>query len=279
MPRGTAGAAPSKPPGGGGSPEAALAGAVRRYWPGGGWRSDCHQATNPTSTKIAMIAAMITRFHGICTATTEPTPAIMRGMVTAAWLLVAAITLTACSTSPAGDPSEDPDRGAADNHAADQADPAEEQTAESADPVEDPAEVLPPTERFPTRRVVLEGEDTRVPLAVHVAAEPAARRQGLMGREELPDRAGMLFLFPEEHTGGFWMKDTLIPLSIAYFGADGQVRRVLDMEPCEDDPCPSYDPGVAYRGALEVNQGAFGQFGLDGTDWRVRLPANLPEPR
>lgn len=227
---------------------------------------------------------MITRFHGTCTATTEPMPAIMRGMVTAAWLLVAALALAACSSAP-GDPAEDTAEEFTEDPAEESADdPAEEPTGDPAgDPTEaptpDPAEVLPPTERFPTRQVVLESGDTRVPLAVHVAADPEARRRGLMGRENLPDQAGMLFLFPEEHTGGFWMKNTLIPLSIAYFDADGRVRRVLDMEPCEADPCPSYDPEVAYHGALEVNQGAFDELGLDGTDWRVRLPEDLPEPR
>lgn len=224
---------------------------------------------------------MITRFHGICTATTEPTPAIMRGMVTAAWLLVAAIAVAACSSAPPDGPAE----GSPEDPAKEStAEPPEESTGDRAgdptgEPTPDPAEVLPPTERFPTRQVVLESGDTRVPLAVHVAAEPEARRRGLMGREDLPERAGMLFLFPEEHTGGFWMKNTLIPLSIAYFDADGRVRRVLGMEPCEADPCPSYDPEVAYHGALEVNQGAFDELGLDGTDWRVRLPEDLPEPR
>lgn len=224
---------------------------------------------------------MITRFQGTCTATTDAMPAIMRGMVTAAWLLVAALALAACSSAPPGDPAEETAGDAAEDPTGETSrDPTEETSGDRAEEaIGDPAEVLPPTEQFPTRQVVLESDDARVPLAVHVAADSEARRQGLMGREHLPDRAGMLFLFPEEHTGGFWMKNTLIPLSIAYFDADGRVRRVLDMEPCEADPCPSYDPEVAYHGALEVNQGAFEELGLDGTGWRVRLPEDLPEPR
>jgi hypothetical protein len=76
----------------------------------------------------------------------------------------------------------------------------------------------------------------------------------------------MLFLFPEDHRGGFWMKNTLIPLSIAFLDADGQVLAVLDMEPCRADPCPIYDPGVSYRSALEVNQGALARWGVGAGD-------------
>jgi uncharacterized membrane protein (UPF0127 family) len=87
-----------------------------------------------------------------------------------------------------------------------------------------------------------------------------------MQREFLPDDAGMLFLFEEETAGGFWMKNTLIPLSIAFVGGDGTILRILDMEPCEADPCEIYDPGVAYASALEVNQGAFADWGVEEGD-------------
>ena len=62
--------------------------------------------------------------------------------------------------------------------------------------------------------------------------------------------------------GGFWMKNTLIPLSIAFFDRQGVILRILDMEPCRADPCPVYYPGVVYQGALEVNQGWFRRRGL-----------------
>ena len=64
------------------------------------------------------------------------------------------------------------------------------------------------------------------------------------------------------------MKDTLIPLSIAFADADGTILSILDMDPCESDPCEIYDPGVPYRSALEVNQGAF-------DDWGVRVGDTL----
>lgn len=101
-----------------------------------------------------------------------------------------------------------------------------------------------------------------VVVAVEVADSAEERQVGLMGRESLPDDAGMIFLFDEDTSGGFWMKDTLIPLSIAFADADGTIVSVLDMEPCEADPCEIYDPGVPYRSALEVNQGAFSRWGV-----------------
>ena len=105
---------------------------------------------------------------------------------------------------------------------------------------------------------------------VELAETHDARREGLMHRESLPEESGMLFLYDGPASGGFWMKDTLIPLSIAFLDADGRILRILDMEPCEADPCPLYDPGVVYASALEVNRGAFERWGVELGD-RVRL--------
>jgi uncharacterized membrane protein (UPF0127 family) len=87
-----------------------------------------------------------------------------------------------------------------------------------------------------------------------------------MHRESLAEDSGMVFVFFEEQQGGFWMKNTLIPLSIAFFDAKGEILEIMDMEPCEADPCPVYDPGVTYMGALEVNQGAFDSWGVEESD-------------
>jgi uncharacterized membrane protein (UPF0127 family) len=107
-------------------------------------------------------------------------------------------------------------------------------------------------------------------VAVELADTPAEREQGLMNRTSLPSDEGMVFTFPEDHRGAFWMKDTLIPLSIAFYGADGRILRILDMKPCARDPCHLYDPEVAYRGALEVNRGAFARWGIsEGDELRI----------
>ena len=104
----------------------------------------------------------------------------------------------------------------------------------------------------------------RVVLKVELARTQAERQQGLMGRRSLGAKAGMVFLYSEPHRGGYWMKDTLIPLDIAFADARGKILRIFTMQPCRRDPCRIYDPKVAYRSALEVNAGSFRR-------WRVRV--------
>ncbi|MDP3983928.1 MAG: DUF192 domain-containing protein [Acidimicrobiia bacterium] len=99
--------------------------------------------------------------------------------------------------------------------------------------------------------VSVEGED----LLVAVADDASERAQGLMGVEDLGDLDGMLFVFPAEATGGFWMKDTILPLDIAFFAADGTLVEVLTMEPCQADPCRLYVPSSPYLWALEAPAG------------------------
>ncbi len=71
------------------------------------------------------------------------------------------------------------------------------------------------------------------------------------------------------------MKNTLIPLQIAYIDADGVIVSILDMVPCTEDPCEVYSPGSAYRSALEVNAGALDAAGIS-VGWRVEVPDDLP---
>ncbi len=105
---------------------------------------------------------------------------------------------------------------------------------------------------------------THVSVRVEIAETDPAREHGLMGRRSLPARAGMLFVFEGDVRGPFWMKDTRIPLSIAFADSSGRILRIMDMKPCTADPCAIYDPKVAYASALEVNRGAFRR-------WRVRV--------
>ena len=122
-------------------------------------------------------------------------------------------------------------------------------------------------------QAVLSHGDQERTIAVEIADTPAERERGLMGRETLPADAGMIFVFPEDQRGAFWMRNTLIPLSIAFYSADGRILKILDMEPCHADPCPLYNPGVTYRGALEVNQGAFAGWGISaGDELRITSP-------
>ena len=63
---------------------------------------------------------------------------------------------------------------------------------------------------------------------------------------------GMLFVFPRATSGGFWMKNTLVPLTIVFFDTAGKSVRRLTMTPCRKDPCAIYAPGRQYRYALEL---------------------------
>jgi uncharacterized protein len=112
----------------------------------------------------------------------------------------------------------------------------------------------------------IETDKGAVPISVEIADTTSERAEGLMGRGSLADDAGMVFLFPEPERGSFWMKDTLIPLSIAFWDERGRIVAMLDMDPCASDPCPTYDPGVEYAGAVEVNQGFFDRHGVEVGD-------------
>jgi uncharacterized membrane protein (UPF0127 family) len=131
----------------------------------------------------------------------------------------------------------------------------------------DPSEPLPsPSPSFPPARGLIDTGDDSVLVNLIVAETTEQQIFGLMHRESFPEDCGMVFLFMEERRGAFWMKNTLIPLSIAFFDETGEIKSILDMEPCEKDPCKTYDPGIAYSGALEVNQGRFDEWGVEEGD-------------
>jgi uncharacterized membrane protein (UPF0127 family) len=112
-------------------------------------------------------------------------------------------------------------------------------------------------------------------IAFHVKSTPAAKRcallaqtsdqraRGLMERTDLGGYDGMLFVFPSDSRDPFYMLNTPMPLSIAWFDSGGTFLSATDMEPCLDQSdCPRYSPGVAYRYALEVPKGRLGALGI-----------------
>jgi uncharacterized membrane protein (UPF0127 family) len=113
--------------------------------------------------------------------------------------------------------------------------------------------------------IIDKGRET-VLVEVEVAQTDRQRARGLMFRKSLPEDAGMVFVYFSEQEGAFWMKNTRIPLSIAFFGRGGRILRILDMEPCRKDPCKLYDPDVGFWGALEVNRGAFDRWEVEEGD-------------
>ena len=108
-----------------------------------------------------------------------------------------------------------------------------------------------------------------VEVLVEVADEELERNRGLMFRKSLEDGKGMLFVFEKDEKVAFWMKNTTLPLSIAYMGADGTIHQILDLEPLSEEPRPS-DRSVRY--ALEVPKGWFSRAGL-GVGAKFEIPA------
>jgi len=102
-----------------------------------------------------------------------------------------------------------------------------------------------------------------VEIVVELAVEPAVQEIGLMHRKELEDGRGMLFVYEEDRRLSFWMKNTLIPLSIAYLGSDGVIKEIHAMEPLSLAPIES-ERYVRY--ALEAPSGWFGRVGLKPGD-------------
>jgi uncharacterized membrane protein (UPF0127 family) len=117
---------------------------------------------------------------------------------------------------------------------------------------------------------VIGSADGRTALDVQIASTTEERTHGLMGRTSLGRDDGLAYVFDSPTTDAFWMKDTTIPLSIAFWDADGRIVDILDMTPCRGDPCRRYRSRTPYRGAVEANRGYFDRHGVAIGD-RVRL--------
>ncbi|KAB0615999.1 DUF192 domain-containing protein [Castellaniella defragrans] len=101
------------------------------------------------------------------------------------------------------------------------------------------------------------------PVQAEYAATPEALREGLMHRTALAADAGMLFELGEPDIHCFWMKNTLIPLSIAFIGRDGRIVDIQDMQPRSLEP---HCPAAPATQALEMNQGWFARAGVRAGD-------------
>lgn len=89
------------------------------------------------------------------------------------------------------------------------------------------------------------------------------RAKGLMGQRDLAGYDAMVFQFPDLTTGTFYMRNVPVPLSIAWFGADGAFVSSTDMAPCANkDGCPTYSAEAPYRYAVEVLKGGLADLGV-----------------
>ena len=110
-------------------------------------------------------------------------------------------------------------------------------------------------------------------IRAELANSDASRRQGLMHRERLAENSGMLFIYREPEAAAMWMKNTRIPLSVAFIDGQGHILNIEDMEPFSEEPHAS--KGIATY-ALEVNRGWFRKRGIrpgDRVDGLSKLPA------
>jgi len=101
-----------------------------------------------------------------------------------------------------------------------------------------------------------------------IARTQEEKTKGLMYRKELPDGEGMLFIYERDEVLSFWMKNTLVPLSIAFIASDGRIVEIKDMYPHNENSVLS---SRSVRYALEVPQGWFSRAGVQNGDV-IKIP-------
>ncbi|KAB2923854.1 MAG: DUF192 domain-containing protein [Dechloromonas sp.] len=112
-------------------------------------------------------------------------------------------------------------------------------------------------------------------IEAEVAATDQNRQSGLMHRQSMPPQRGMLFVFTQENTHCMWMRNTLLPLSVAFIDADGAIINIEDMQPQTEDNHCARRPA---RYALEMNRGWFTQRGI-AAGAKLRGLERAPRPQ
>jgi uncharacterized protein len=140
------------------------------------------------------------------------------------------------------------------------------------DPPGDPERTATVADVGETAASVTAADGTVTGCCLLVAATDEQRQRGLMEVTDLGGYQGMVFVYADDSEGGFWMRNTPTPLSIAWFDAEGAFVSATDMAPCPGDEsdCPIYPPEGPYRFAVEVFQGDLDELGI-GPGSRLRL--------
>ena len=110
---------------------------------------------------------------------------------------------------------------------------------------------------------IARADSSPVEITVEIARTEEEKTQGLMYRKELPDGTGMIFIFDRDQQLSFWMKNTVIPLSIAFIASDGRIIEIRDMQPRDLNSVKS---SRSVRYALEAPQGWFDRAGIKPGD-------------
>ncbi len=118
--------------------------------------------------------------------------------------------------------------------------------------------------------LTISGSAHEARVRVEIADTPAELETGLSGRSSLPADQGMLFVI-EQRGPGFWMKDTRIPLAVAFVNRCGNI---VDIQEMEANSLDFHDTPQEFRFGLEVNKGWFSSHGISPGD-RVQLPPDL----
>jgi len=131
-----------------------------------------------------------------------------------------------------------------------------------------------PVEGFGQTGFRIEGAGAAALRCALLAETPQQQARGLMGQRDLSGYDGMIFDFNQDYNGQFYMLDTPLPLSIAWFDGAGRFVSATDMAPCLDQPgCPLYSALAPYRYALEVPQGGLPPLGVGPGSRLVVVPA------
>ena len=170
-------------------------------------------------------------------------------------LLAGFVVLTGCARNTTEAPSQEPQLPPADSSSVSSQEAPD--TSDANFPVQDIQLISP----------------AGATLIVHaeIASTPSQQEQGLMQRTALPPDTGMLFIFSQSQQLSFWMKNTLIPLDVLFFDAEGNFVSSATMTPCTADPCTIYSSQGEVLSALEVAPGFTTDHGI-GAGWKILMP-------
>lgn len=182
------------------------------------------------------------------------------------WSVLVLMTLAACAGS--GDqPAPAPAATAGATDGSSGASSTSPSIATSSAPPTQASDGDPETSTQPvgfgsTTATVTAADGTTCEVCLWLADTADERARGLMFVTDLGPADGMAFRYPRPHTGSFWMKNTPLPLSIAFYSPGGEHLGEFDMAPCDSGTCPSFDTPEDFLVAIEVPQGELASLGI-----------------